>query len=676
MLARGEASGEFQVVSNPSRRSEIVGHVKEATPETARDAVTAATLAAATWAAVAPGARADRLEAGANALEADTLLLVPLLVREAGKTSANAIAEVREAVDFLRYYAAEARRDFDNETYVPLGPVVCVSPWNFPLAIFVGQIAAALAAGNVVLAKPAEQTPLVAAAAVRALHAGGVPRGALQLLPGRGEIVGASLVGDPRVHGVLFTGSTEVSRLLQQSLAGRLTARGQVVPLIAETGGQNAMIVDSSALVEQAVADIVASAFDSAGQRCSALRLLCVQDDAADRLISMLQGAVAELRVADPRFLSSDVGPVIDADAQGAIERHVQAMQSRGRKVWRRELDATLLEQGSFVSPTLIEIESVSEIGREVFGPVLHVLRYAREALPQLLEDINATGYGLTLGVHTRIDETVAQVIGTARAGNIYVNRNTVGAVVGVQPFGGEGLSGTGPKAGGPLYMMRLLAERPVQAGRLAVASNASVPRVPPRGVGDTSTDRRPGEALDALRDWARQQGMGLLAAQCDQAAADSPAGQWIGLSGPTGEANLYAVRPREEILCLAEGLTRDADLLVQLAAVLAVGSQAVWPVEAKSLHERLPAAVREHVALAQDWTQASVQFDGVVCHGSAATLLAVAQSLLLRPGPIVGLTGLEPGETRVPAERLVVERSLSINTAAAGGNASLMTIA
>ena len=675
LLARGDSGGEYQSVTNPARRTEKVGRVKEATSEDARAAVTAATLAAANWAATPPEARASRLEAAAEHLEAGTLALVPLLVREAGKTCANAIAEVREAVDFLRYYAAEVRRDFDNATHVPLGAVVCISPWNFPLAIFVGQIAAALAAGNVVLAKPAEQTSLVAAAAVRALHAAGVPRGALQLLPGRGETVGAGLVGDPRVHGVLFTGSTEVARLLQRALAGRLTARGQAVPLIAETGGQNAMVVDSSALAEQAVADIVASAFDSAGQRCSALRLLCVQDDVAERLITMLKGAVEELRVADPSLLSTDVGPVIDTEARDAIERHVQAMQARGRKVWRAHVDAALDAQGSFVAPTVIEIKAVSDIEREVFGPVLHVLRYAREDLAHVLEDINATGYGLTLGVHTRIDETVAQVIGTARAGNIYVNRNIVGAVVGVQPFGGEGLSGTGPKAGGPLYLMRLLAERPVQAARLAVASNESATGVPYRGLDDGAAKGRSGEALGALRDWARQQGLGLLAAQCELAAAESPIVPWVGLCGPTGEANLYAVQAREEILCLAEGETHDEDLLVQLAAVLAVGSQAVWPVQARALHERLPAVVREHVALAQDWTQASVKFDAVLCHGHAGTLLAVSESLAKRAGPIVSLTGIEPGDTRVPLERLVIERSLSINTAAAGGNASLMTI-
>ena len=671
------AGADALPVLNPADSGDIVGQVREATVQEVGLALDAATQAAPGWAALAPSARAALLESAADRLESDTLTLLPLLVREAGKTSANAVAEVREAVDFLRYYASEIRRDFDNNTHKPLGPVVCISPWNFPLAIFTGQVAAALAAGNVVLAKPAEQTPLVAAAAVRALHAAGVPRGALQLLPGRGETVGAALVGDARVHGVLFTGSTEVARLLQRELAGRLTADGQVVPLIAETGGQNAMVVDSSALAEQAVADIVSSAFDSCGQRCSALRLLCVQDDGADRLIGMLQGAVGELEVGDPRYLATDVGPVIDADAKNLIERHVTAMQDKGCRVWRLPL-VTDAPGGHFVAPTMIEIDHVADLGREVFGPVLHVLRYRRERLDDLLGAINGTGYGLTQGVHTRIDETVAQVVSAARAGNIYVNRNVVGAVVGVQPFGGEGLSGTGPKAGGPLYLLRLLAQRPVQAARMAVAHAGALTRPAVRGL---STEPAPGPAaapvaMAQLRAWAQSQGKNLLAAYCDRAVAESPLGRWHALAGPTGEANLYAVLPREAVLCLAEqGPAGDADRLLQLAAVLAAGSHAVWPAQAAALRERLPVDVRERITLTGDWANAHTPFDAVLHHGDAASRQAAAASLAQRPGPIVGLTGLGPGDTRIALERLVIERSLSINTAAAGGNASLMTL-
>ncbi|MFZ2651416.1 MAG: trifunctional transcriptional regulator/proline dehydrogenase/L-glutamate gamma-semialdehyde dehydrogenase, partial [Burkholderiaceae bacterium] len=549
-----EAPGELMAVTNPADRGDVVGRVRQATLADVDHAVASATLAAPAWAAVAPAQRAARLEGAADRLEADTLALIPLLVREAGKTCGNALAEVREAVDFLRYYAAQVRRDFDNASHVPLGVVVCISPWNFPLAIFVGQVAAALAAGNAVLAKPAEQTPLVAAAAVRVLIAAGVPPGAVQLLPGRGETVGAALVEDPRIQGVLFTGSTEVARLLQRTLARRLTARGQVVPLIAETGGQNAMLVDSSALAEQAVADSVASAFDSAGQRCSALRLLCVQDDVAERFIEMLQGAVQELEVGDPRALCVDVGPVIDAQAQAAILSHIDAMQARGRNVWRPSLAPRVASQGHFVAPTVIELGSIADLEREVFGPVLHVLRYPRQQLGEVLEAINATGYGLTQGVQTRIDETVAQVVGAARAGNVYVNRNIVGATVGVQPFGGEGLSGTGPKAGGPLYLLRLLAQQPVQAARLALARSGNSTRPPVRaplwGIPSQPADAEPAQALAALRGWAQAQGLGLLAAICDQAVAESTVGTWHSLPGPTGEANLYALLPRSAVLC------------------------------------------------------------------------------------------------------------------------------
>ena len=464
-----------------------------------------------------------------------------------------------------------------------------------------------------------------------------------------------------------------ISRLLQRSSASRLTAQGQVVSLIAETGGQNAMVVDSSALVEQAVADIVSSAFDSAGQRCSALRLLCVQGEVADRLLAMLQGAVQELRIGDPCELATDVGPVIDAQARDMIEHHVHTMHANGKKVWRAALNPALVTHGCFVAPTIIEINSVSDLKREVFGPVLHVLRYAREDLADVLNAINATGNGLTFGVHTRIDETVAQAVSASHAGNIYVNRNVVGAVVGVQPFGGEGLSGTGPKAGGPLYLLRLLAQRPVQAARLAVASSSAAPSSAIRSLPSLATPSK--GALDALCAWAQEQGQGTLAAQCNQAAAESPVCGWTALAGPTGEANLYAVQPRGKVLCLASGPTRDADLLAQLSAVLAVGNHALWPANSQALYDRLPSAVRDRITVTQDWTKSDVKFDAALCHGSPADLLALAQTLAKRPGPIISLTGLKPGETRIPIERLVIEKSLSINTAAAGGNASLMTL-
>ncbi|EFH11171.1 L-glutamate gamma-semialdehyde dehydrogenase, partial [Teichococcus cervicalis] len=436
------------------------------------------------WAATPPAERAALLERAAELMEARAPDLFATLIREAGKSLPNAVSELREAVDFLRYYAAQARA-LEGEATRPLGPVLCISPWNFPLAIFTGQVAAALAAGNVVLAKPAEETPLVAAQAIALLHAAGLPEAAVQLLPGEGE-VGAALVADARVQGVMFTGSTEVAQAIHRSLAQRLGREGRPVPLIAETGGQNAMIVDSSALPEQVVADVLASAFDSAGQRCSALRVLCLQEEAAERILTMLRGAMAELSLGRTDALSADIGPVISEAAREGIARHIAAMREAGRKVHALPLPEAAA-RGSFVAPTLIELDSLSSLRREVFGPVLHVLRWRREALPQLLRDIASTGYALTFGLHTRLDETVAALAEAAPAGNVYVNRNIIGAVVGVQPFGGHGLSGTGPKAGGPLYLRRLMAEAP--AAPPLPASPAPAP-----------------EAL-ALRDWLAAQG-------------------------------------------------------------------------------------------------------------------------------------------------------------------------
>jgi RHH-type transcriptional regulator, proline utilization regulon repressor / proline dehydrogenase / delta 1-pyrroline-5-carboxylate dehydrogenase len=694
-------------VTNPADRRDRVGEVLASSPADVETALRRAVDAASIWAATPPAERAEVLERAADRLESGTAPLVALLIREAGKTRAAAVAEVREAVDFLRYDARQVRRDFDAATHRPLGPVACISPWNFPLAIFVGQVAAALAAGNTVLAKPAEQTPLVAAEAVRALHAAGVPRDALQLLPGRGDTVGAALVRDVRVQAVLFTGSTEVARRLQRDLAGRLGVGGQPVPLIAETGGQNAMIVDASALPEQVVADVLASAFDSAGQRCSALRVLCVQRDVADRMLGMLEGAMCELRVGDPRALATDVGPVIDEAARVRIERHVDAMRAAGRRVVRpAPIIGETTAHGSFVAPTLIEIDALAALEGEVFGPVLHVLRFERTGLDELLASIADTGYGLTFGVHTRIDETVAQAVRASRAGNIYVNRNMVGAVVGVQPFGGEGLSGTGPKAGGPLYLLRLLAARPDDAARRTIdhtgtattagaAEGAAAGSARGAGAGaDTGTDQGAGTgtlhglraapshhdgndaaaasaALRALRDWARQKGLQPVAAACDRLAEVAPTCGWRALDGPTGQADLYAVLPRGAVLCLADAAD---DLLRQLAAVLAVGGRAVWRAEAHSLRERLPEAVRERIALARDWRSATVVYDAVLHHGDPVALERGCRSVAARGGPIVGVIGLMPGDAAVPLERLVTERSLSINTAAAGGNASLMT--
>ncbi|EKM0373167.1 trifunctional transcriptional regulator/proline dehydrogenase/L-glutamate gamma-semialdehyde dehydrogenase [Cronobacter turicensis] len=670
MLEDAVDDGELAPVINPAEPRDIVGYAREATEAEVAQALESAVNNAPIWFATPPQERAAILERAAVLMEDQTQTLIGILVREAGKTFANAIAEVREAVDFLRYYAGQVRDDFDNETHRPLGPVVCISPWNFPLAIFTGQVAAALAAGNSVLAKPAEQTPLIAAQGIQILLDAGVPQGVVQLLPGRGETVGAQLTGDPRVRGVMFTGSTEVATLLQRNIADRLDPQGRPTPLIAETGGLNAMIVDSSALTEQVVVDVVASAFDSAGQRCSALRVLCLQEEIADHTLTMLKGAMAECRMGNPGRLTTDIGPVIDADAKAGIERHIQTMRAKGRKVFQaardNSLDAREWQTGTFVTPTLIELESFDEMKKEVFGPVLHVVRYNRNNLAGLIEQINKAGYGLTLGVHTRIDETIAQVTGSAHVGNLYVNRNMVGAVVGVQPFGGEGLSGTGPKAGGPLYLYRLLASRP------EAAVQTTLERHDARYAQDAQVKALITRPHQALTEWAA--GRPELKALCEHYLALSQSGVQRTLPGPTGERNTYTLLPRERVLCLADN---EQDVLVQLAAATSAGSRVLWVDEPlqRTLAKQLPAAVNAIIDFAKPDVLFSQFFDAVIYHGDSDQLRALCEKVAAREGAIVSVQGFARGETNLLLERLWLERSLSVNTAAAGGNASLMTI-
>ncbi len=574
ILADGPRTGEVRTVTNPADRRDAVGTVIEATA----DMVDQACALARPW-QEPPSVRAATLRRAADLMEGQLERLLAPIVREAGKTLANAIGEVREAVDFLRYYS-NCIEGFSNDTHRPLGLVACISPWNFPLSIFTGQVAGALAAGNAVIAKPSEETPLIASLTVTLLINAGVPRHALQLVPGDGK-VGARLVGNTAVAGAVFTGSTDVARSINRQLARRLNPDGHPSVLIAETGGQNALVADSSALPEQLVSDVLTSAFDSAGQRCSALRVLCLQDDIADRVVPMLKGAMAELGVGNPDRLSVDVGPVISQAAQAGLNAYVERMRTSGHDVHQAPLP-TETRHGTFVPPTLIEIDSVSDLPGEVFGPVLHVLRYRREDMEAVVRSVNDTGFGLTFGVHSRIDETIERAVSASGAGNQYVNRNMIGAVVGVQPFGGHGLSGTGPKAGGPLYVLRLLSQRP-----LAVPQASE-------------------------------------------------------LVGPVGERNTYGLRPRGTILCIA----RDpAQLETQRAVALAAGNRATSdPADGDTV--------------------------AALFAGTAEELSAFNQQMAAREGPIVPVY-VEP----YPLEFLSGEFSLSVNTAAAGGNASLMTI-
>jgi RHH-type proline utilization regulon transcriptional repressor/proline dehydrogenase/delta 1-pyrroline-5-carboxylate dehydrogenase len=597
LLAGPVTGGPRRPVTNPATGAPT-GEVVTAVPADVETALAAARP----WTA-SPADRAAVLRKAAAAMEADHGRLFAVLAREAGKTLPDAVGELREAADFLRYYAAGAER----LTAPPRGIFACISPWNFPLAIFTGQVAAALAAGNAVIAKPAEQTPLVAALAVGHLLRAGVPPAALQFLPGDGPTVGRALTADPRLDGVAFTGSTETARAIRRAMAD---TGNPAAPLIAETGGLNAMVVDSTALPEQAVRDILTSAFQSAGQRCSALRCLYLQEDIADGVTEMLKGAMDELALGDPWQLATDIGPLVDAEAAGGIRDDIAEARRAGRVV--KELPAP--RAGHFVGPTVIRVRGIADIPREIFGPVLHVATFRAGEVDRIVDGINATGYGLTFGLHTRIDDRVQAVTQAIHAGNVYVNRNQIGAVVGSQPFGGEGLSGTGPKAGGPHYLPRFT-RQPAEAaeGTAAATDEAAAARL----LAATAVPR---EAA-AIRD----------------------------LPGPTGESNRLSVFARAPLLCL--GPTREAALR-QAEAVRALGGAAV---EAPGLPPGALATLSG--------------FSGALLWGGEAR--PYAQALAARPGPILPLIDGMPD-----AAHVLIERHVCIDTTASGGNAQLLAAA
>lgn len=654
LLADGSVDGTTSPVLNPADHRDVVGQVTEVEIEAAARIARLAADGAKQWAAVPPADRAACLDRAADIMQSRIEPLMGIIIREAGKSAANAIGEVREAIDFLRYYAEQARRTL-GPSHVPLGPIVCISPWNFPLAIFTGQVAAALVAGNPVIAKPAGVTPIIAFESVRILHEAGVPRAALQFTPGSGRL-GAALIDAEETAGVMFTGSTGVARMIQAQLANRLSASGKPIPLIAETGGQNGMIVDSSALAEQVVGDVIASAFDSAGQRCSALRVLCLQQDVADRTLTMLKGALQELTIGRTDRLSIDVGPVITATAKGDIDAHIEKMKALGCKVEQLPLPETA-DLGTFVPPTIIELKKLSDLEKEIFGPVLHVVRYRREDLDRLIDDINGSGYGLTFGLHTRLDETIAHVTSRIQAGNLYVNRNIIGAVVGVQPFGGRGLSGTGPKAGGPLYIGRLVQKAPVPPQHSSVHTDPVL-----ADFAVWLSGKRRADDAEAARELGSLSAVGLEKE----------------LAGPVGERNIYALHPRGRVLLAPES---ERGLYRQLAAALATGNQAVID-EATGLRAALkdiPASVAARVSWTSDWNEDG-PFAAALLEGRAERIRALNKAIAALDGPLVLVQSATAAEIESDIEAyclnwLIEEVSTSINTAAAGGNASLMTI-
>ncbi|MDO5059026.1 MAG: bifunctional proline dehydrogenase/L-glutamate gamma-semialdehyde dehydrogenase PutA [Neisseria sp.] len=629
-------------VQNPADRSDIVGTVSFADAEAAREAIGAAVAAQSEWAGKPAAERAALLRRFADLMEANTATLMMLAVREAGKTLNNAIAEVREAVDFCRYYADEAEQTLIEDA-APLGTVVAISPWNFPLAIFTGEVVAALAAGNTVVAKPAEQTSLIAHYAVTLMHQAGIPASALQLVLGAGD-VGAALTQDERINGVIFTGSTEVARLINQTLA----KRSDSPVLIAETGGQNAMIVDSTALAEQVCADVLNSAFDSAGQRCSALRILCLQEDVADHMVTMIKGAMNELRVGNPEMLNTDIGPVIDAEAQANLLAHIEKVKGTAKA--SHQITPSENADGTFVPPTLFELNNLNELQREVFGPVLHVVRYRAGELDSVIDQINGKGYALTHGIHSRIDGTVEHIKSRIEAGNVYVNRNIVGAVVGVQPFGGHGLSGTGPKAGGPFYLQRLTR-----------AAQWKIPQLSRIGHADEAALKQVETVLRSLP--LSENDKMALAAELGRARIRTLRGAEVVLTGPTGERNVLSWHAPKQVWLYGGNLQQSFAALIQLAAN-GIRAEVETGHPLADYADALDGRLKVH----------SRPENSGVAHVAALSPLSTEykQSLAAQNGALIKIL---PSENGFDVYQVFEEIACSTNTTAAGGNANLIAM-
>ncbi|WP_372971899.1 bifunctional proline dehydrogenase/L-glutamate gamma-semialdehyde dehydrogenase PutA, partial [Marinobacter sp.] len=652
-LIAGKVSGsEVQVVRNPANQDDLVGHVTQADDTDIDTAISAAEKGFKAWSATSVEERAEYLRKVADLYEENTYELFALTCREAGKSLSDAVAEIREAVDFANFYANEGVRYADSGE--ARGPVVCISPWNFPLAIFTGQILANLVAGNVVLAKPAEQTSLLAFRAVELMHAAGIPKDAIQLVPGTGATVGAGLTSDSRIAGVCFTGSTNTAKVIDKAMAENMEPDAVMV---AETGGLNAMIVDSTALPEQVVRDVLASSFQSAGQRCSALRMLYVQKDIADSLLEMLYGAMEELGIGDPWLLSTDVGPVIDDASAKKITDHCKKFENKDQLTKKLSVPHT----GNFVSPAVIRVNGIQDLEEEIFGPVLHVATFDAKDLDKVVDDINAKGYGLTFGIHSRVDTRVDRIASRIKVGNTYVNRNQIGAIVGSQPFGGEGMSGTGPKAGGPQYVRRFMKGETVQ-----VTTESGGEKVDAKKLKSliSKLDR-----MDVQEPNARVETMKSIFDSVPE-PLDAHAEE---MPGPTGESNILTNHARGTVLCLGP----DKETAIeQMTMALAQGNKAV--VIALGINHTLQRAARAGLPvvgvegrLEADAVETVSGFDAVVSCAKPSLLKPYRRALMKRDGALLPLIT----EHKLD-QRYVIERHLCIDTTAAGGNASLIAAA
>lgn len=705
-----------EAVTNPANNNEVLGYIKHADEAQMTDMVARADTAFASWSATPVEQRAKILLKTADALEAHRDELIAICTKEAGKNVPDGVAEVREAVDFCRYYAARAKELLADGTLESRGVVLCISPWNFPLAIFLGQVSAAIVAGNTVVAKPAEQTSLVALRTIELMIEAGLPQDVVIPVIARGSKVGQTIVPDERVQAVMFTGSTEVGSWISQKLAERA---GDPVPLIAETGGQNCMVVDSTALPEQVVDDVVSSGFQSAGQRCSALRVLFLQEDVADKIITMIKGAMQELHVGDPAFLSTDVGPVIDKKALNALNEHVDYLKSRGTLHYACKApelaDGIGGEEHNFFIPRLYEISDLSVLEKEVFGPVVHVIRYKAKDLENVIDQINGTGFGLTMGIHTRIEEKAQYLAARSRAGNVYVNRNMIGAVVGVQPFGGRGLSGTGPKAGGPMYLTRLVKDKTAtqdvaltdeaktefdtevaqcQSSAGSINSQVNAAKANEVSWGFTPLNDKVSVLRQLLAQLAANKVVLADESELPQTLVDARAqlsfiektlNKATLLPGPTGETNTLYLESRGTLACLRCKDTPFNFWMMAVISALSAGNCVTAVVDNKYLAEvqaiagalaqaGLPSGVFQVIKLGHLPTLLEhPSLAGAIVDNASPLKQLVGQTIAARKGAILPLITAYTNKSLF--YRMVTEKTVTIDTTAAGGNASLMTM-
>ncbi|WP_019676663.1 bifunctional proline dehydrogenase/L-glutamate gamma-semialdehyde dehydrogenase PutA [Arsukibacterium perlucidum] len=697
-------------VKNPANHQEIIGHVTMHNTEQMQQLLSNADEAFTSWSQTPIAQRANLLRRIADILERHHDELVAICIKEAGKVAQDGIDEVREAVDFCRYYAARAEELAKDERFEPRGVILCISPWNFPLAIFLGQVAAAIVTGNTVIAKPAEQTSLIALRTIELMHIVGLPEHVVQAVIARGSDVGKTIVPDSRIQAVMFTGSTDTGTLIAQTLANRNDIQ---VPLIAETGGQNCMIVDSTALPEQVVDDVISSGFQSAGQRCSALRVLFIQEDVADGIITMLKGALEEMHVGDPALLSTDIGPVIDAKALKNLEEHVEYLQDKATLHYQCGIPDNSKNGAYFFAPRLYEIKDLSVLKREVFGPCVHIIRFNAKDLDKVIDQINGTGYGLTMGIHSRIEERCEYLARMSRAGNVYVNRNMIGAIVGVQPFGGRGLSGTGPKAGGPNYLLRLVKEQAspenVQMTNLtpdeldlhhSADADAQVQQLMENSLRDEKKWRNTKlndrvsvvrqllakiATVDIIDELADDLGSTLSDARAQLNRLEKHMRKAIVLPGPTGESNTLHYEPRGCVVCYADKSTSFNFWTLSIITALAAGNTVIT-VASELFYEEAQAFRDKFIATGvakgvfqvarPDQLQAILahpHLAGAVVAARSSRLGYFSQQLAKRQGAILPVISAEYYDTLI--KRLITEKTISIDTTASGGNTSLMTM-